>query len=405
MMTPTSSHYIITTDVQVAENELRAQQAPAEQAIAVMGSLLENADSFVAELESNEMLGSAIVRSCQDLAELVGNLATEMEQQTDQDKQAMAKACLEDVTNAAAAVAQEQQQQMVTASTQEQQLSTLSEQDILSALSGAQALLRDVEASLRSITGNEADEIADVALTVARLTILSLKDVHSTLTPEQLMLATTNSRDLQASDRIEIIDNGDGTTGENDESRKVGAPKRSTTARKDRMRALWPPLGPAVASAAQWGKQEAANKPLLAVALGLTLWPAAICTALMGAPVVLLDGVLQEFYNAGGPLVDTVERGAAHLYHASRLTLLCSGLVARQSVRVAKRQVERQGGIEVIAGNVGHAVLDRVTHPVETVQMAWGALCMGVGAVQEGIQFVQEAVERQQEEAKAEIIR
>ena len=395
------SPYPITTDIQDAENRLKEHESAAEKAIEVIGDVLENADNFLADLESNDMLGSAIVRRCQELADVIGNLAGEIEGQSDHDKRAMAQACIEDARAS---------QHGSTSADTNQELATLSESEMMDALSGAQALMRDVEASLRSIDSSEADEIADVALTMARIFIMSLQNMHSTLTPENLLtvdgMHTSTDRSLEFSDRIEILDDDDV---EEDKKKAEETPRSKPRVKRkpvDQVRALWPPLGPAVVAAANWGKEEAAKKPLLAVALGLTLWPAAIMTTMIGTPVVLADKVVQHVYDSfsDGPLIQTVERGVAQVFYAGRLSFLSSRLVVRQTLRVASRQVKRHGGVGKLAQDMGGAILDRVTHPMETAGMAWDGICFGAGVLRDGVGFVEEAVERHRDLNNSEII-
>lgn len=396
MMDPVSprSLYPMTTDVEDAIISRREHEGAAEHAIEVIGSVLDNADDFLAQLESNDMLGSAIVRRCEDLADLIGNLAGEMEAQNDQERLVLAQACLQD---AQAATAADGCIEHNTSAGPNQELTSLSEDEMVHAISGAQVLMRDVEAALRSIDRDEADEIASVALTVARLFILSLKSIQSTITPEQLLAmggTDTGSHNLEFSNRIEILDETSEATLNVETKDLSKAPTAVAKDRRiDRVRALWPPLGPAVVSAAHWGKEEAAKKPLLAIALGLTLWPAAIITTLIGTPIVLADSVVQHVYNSfsGGPIIQTVERGAAQIFHAGRLSILSTRLVIG---RVVSRQVKRHGGVGQLAQNVGGALLERVTHPVQTAGMLWDGVCVGAGAICDGARFVQEAVER-----------
>lgn len=408
MMVPTNAHIsrcpkqqLPTSDVEDASNRRKAHESAAEKAIEVIGDLLDNADTFLAQLESDEILGSAIVRCCQELADVIGSLAGEMDGHSDQEKRAMAKACLEDARSAA-----QRSNDLISSddAANQQQLATMSENEMMDALSGAQSLMKDIEAALRSIDRSEADEIADVALVMARLFILSLKNMHSTLTPEQLLTAGQSdgaARDLEFSSRIELLHEEDCDDQTDAEDMKETA---KTNARKsrpvDRVRAFWPPLGPAVVAAAHWGREEAAKKPILAVALGLTLWPVAVITAMIGTPIVLADCVMQHMYDSlsGGPIVQTMERGAAQVYHAGRLSFLCSGLVIKQSLRVASRQVKRHGGVGKLAQDVGGALLDRVTHPLETASMAWDGVCIGAGAIRDGVSFVQDTVERHREQ-------
>jgi hypothetical protein len=381
MMEP--SPYMVVTDIQASQTNRDQHHGAAEHALQVISDLLENADAFLDDIESDDMLGSAIVRRCQELADLIGGLAGELEHKSEDERRALAQACIED------------------ASANNHELAQMSQHQVLEALTGVKGLLRDVEATLRSLERREADEIADVALTIARLFILSLKQVHSTLTPEHLMtpeILAQKSRDLDFSNRIKLLDDYD----EEEKKTEHTAPKTSKP-RLDRMRPLWPPLGPAVVSAAEWGKEQAVQKPLLAVALGLTLWPAAVLTAVLGTPVLVADAAVQHVYQSmsDGPLVATLERTTAHAYHAARLSWLCSGLVVRQSLRVAQRQVDRHGGVQHLVKDVAGFWKDRLTHPVETLGHLWGGLVFGATKVQEGVHFVQETWEREQEKAAA----
>ena len=149
----------------------------------------------------------------------------------------------------------------------------------------------------------------------------------------------------------------------------------------DRLRVLWPPLGAHVSGALSWGKEAASQKPLLAVALGMTLWPVAVLTAIIGGPVVVADAFLQDLYQnfSDGPVIEGLERSAAQLYHTGRLSLLCGRLLGRQTLRVVHRQVERRGGVRKLAHDLGGMAVERVAHPVETASMAWGGISWSVG--------------------------
>jgi hypothetical protein len=276
------------------------------------------------------------------------------------------------------------------------ELSKLSQEDVVSAIQVAGTLLRDVEAVLRAIEVDEAEEIADVALTVAHLFIASLQSVHSTLTPEDLTKNSTRSghlHGLSPSSQIEMIDD------ENEEQQETTVTATTSSKKRvDRMRVLWPPLGPAVSSALDWGKDAASHQPVLAAALGLTLWPAALVTACMGAPLVLADGFVQDLYRNfhDSPVVEGMELCAAQLYQTGRLSLLCGKLVGRQTLRIASRQVKRHGGAENIARNLGGMAVERVTHPVETLCMAWDGISW---SIEQAKSFVEEHTDQERNSA------
>ena len=373
-----------TTDRETESILLQPRQA--EQFLEIVGGVLEKADHGLNELEANDdLVGSAIVRKCQELADGIGALATQLEQQTLTERQSLAQACRQDSAmvapmNHPSTTSQQQQQQ-------QQALAQLTEQDWIEAIQGATSFLRDVETSFREVSKPEADEIADVALTLARLFLLSLQSLHATITPEDLVVVGEQPKSSVTIEELSSPEDDDDTTRTPSSSRKKKKSKSFP-----RVRILWPPLGPAVASAWDWGKEQATQQPLLAVALGLTLWPAAIPTALVGGTMVVVDGCLQNVYhhmeNNNSPWIETAEQGAGQLYQLGRLGWLCTQLVTKQTFKIVTRQVDKHGGMGQIACDVGGMAVDRALHPVETVEIAWNGLGWCIGMVHDTVQQI-----------------
>ncbi len=94
----------------------------------------------------------------------------------------------------------------------------------------------------------------------------------------------------------------------------------------------------------------------------------------------MVDGFLQDAYNHfhEGPLIQNVEQVAASVCQAARLSLVTGKLVGKQTLRVVKKQIDRNGGVGSVLENVGHMTLDRVTHPVETIGMMWNGVNWGI---------------------------
>jgi hypothetical protein len=415
----------LTSDLEETALADQSKHDAAQQILDQMEQMLSQADRSLDNVEQEDMLGSAIVRSCQDLADAIGGIASHLDQQSDEDRRLLAQACLEDAQNTlllqeeenAASGSSRDTISMGTTierrrrSSELQEFSQLSEDDMMNALSVAKSLLKDVEATLRAIDQDEADEIADVALTVARLFIASMHSIHSTISPHDLTGAVTNvnmSRSLESSDRIEILDEDYNAVMRDTEEESSSAEATSKSGAKkkrlDHLRVLWPPLGPGVASACSWGKEAAAKQPFLAVALGLTLWPAAVITTMVGGPLVLADGFAQDLYNnfQDGPIIQGIERSAAQLYHTGRLNILVCKLVGRQTFRVASRQVKRRGGVGKIAQDIGGMAVDRVTHPIETVEMAWGGISWGAGILRDTVEQMTEHLTDQEQEERVQ---
>ena len=341
-----------------------------------IGRALQQADGALVERD----FGPALHRVCQDLANGVGQLAQQLEDQSDQERRELAMACVQDAQLAL-------RQENGTTSPELLQLSEMKESDWMHVISGAATLLRDVQDTLASIEKDEADEIAQVAVTVARLFLASLQGFYESvpLPRSSVTIEEIHDDDEEPEHKPRSTDR----SGPNqpDETRDTKNKKEV-----DRLRVLWPPLGPKVQEACQWGQETASQKPLLAVALALVLWPMALLTALWGIPVVLVDGVVQDAYthHQEAPLIQTVERTTAQLYHSGRLSMLCAKLAIKKSLRLLHRQVERQGGWDHVAGNAGHWILDRVTHPIDTIGMVWDGVSFGIGAIQDRIREFQE---------------
>jgi hypothetical protein len=105
--------------------------------------------------------------------------------------------------------------------------------------------------------------------------------------------------------------------------------------------------------------------------LRLILWPTAVLAACIVPPVLLADHVLQNVYESGkdGPLVTTLEGGAANVAQSARLAFVSGRFIVRQGLRVANRQASRHGGWPGLAQACLNWTVDRVLHPVATLHM------------------------------------
>eukprot|EP00804_Cyclotella_cryptica_P028756 CCRYP_018736-RA/>CCRYP_018736-RA protein AED:0.02 eAED:0.02 QI:589/1/1/1/1/1/2/313/490 len=162
-----------------------------------------------------------------------------------------------------------------------------------------------------------------------------------------------------------------------------------------RRRVLWPPILPTIQQATQSCVHTAQDHPLPAIAVGLICGPAAITTAaIVGPPILITDWAIQSSYNAMSdtPFIESVEKAAANAFRVSRLAVLCSKLAIKQGASVGERQIQRRGGVAKICSDVVDGAVDMAMHPVETVGMAWeGLLWMG-GVVRDLVGFVGDAV-------------
>jgi len=408
------------TDLE-SERELQQEQRDAAtNLLEMLGTMLNQADSTLNDLEKttndqyggNTLVGQAIFRKCQEFGDAIGCLANDLETQSEEQKRALAQACAKDITNDSLLLEVTNNNEKEKSQAQELALQLpKSEEDWIGAIEGATNLLRDVQQSFLDVGKQDADEIADVALTVARLFLLSLQNLHSTVTPESIVntAATVSNKagDQKSSQTVyieELNENGEANQTSNNEDNNAANQSsdsnRAPSSSQQRVRVLWPPLGPHVNQAFGWSKEKATQKPLLAVALGLTMWPAAIATAILGTSLVVVDGALQNAYTnyQETSLIKAVEQGTVQVYQTGKLVWICSKFAGRQTMRVAKRQIDRQGGIGNVANNIKDVAIDRALNPIETANMAWKGVSCGVGWVSSTVsQLLEQRKEMQQQ--------
>jgi hypothetical protein len=434
--------YIPISDIE----KLDQQQEVFDNALNAIGDALGHASGMLDDVERDGVLGPAIKRCATDLATLVGNVARDLDctEENEEERRRWARALLNDaqsqlalevgngdygngdgkgqvrlqmqtrvriqsqtqvqgkLDNANNSSAKEDNDDKFQ-SPQSEELVNLndksaaaaiveySEEDIIDAMSAARLILLDVEEALRNISADEAEEIADVALTVAQMFLWGLKNIQSQIVNKVSDQGDYNitSSSIDNTMGIEIIDDEDdevnSNKGQNDRQRK-------STLREDRLRVLWPPVGPAVISVASWGKDEAVKHPILSIAMAMALWPTAIIVAFIGTPILAVDFALQSGYNAleDQPILKNVERGAANLCQVGKLYYLVSKLMVKQSIRVGKRQLQRRGGVGKVAEGVGHWTVDRIMHPVQTAGMAWNTFRAGAGIVKDVACFMKD---------------
>jgi len=395
------SHVIPKSDLEESTYNALTEET-AEVALTNIGNALAQASNLLDDLEENGMLGTAIRRFASDLADSVGKVATDLNHGDDTDSRKWARALLADAQSQLGL--EESHQHSVTSAeeiiqkaspavemTAAKAMSELSEDDLMNAMTVARTILLDVEDALRSISEDDAEEIADVGLTVAKMFLWGLQNVHGQVTPDMMTNDTARSA---ASMDIEILDD------EGEQSPSIGTENDSggcSGQEQRRFRILWPPIGPAVGSAASWGKDNALQNPILSIALAMTLWPAALIAAFIGGPIIAADFCLQKSYDAvkDKPVMEAAEVSAANVYQVGKFYFLVSKLMVKQSIRVGKRQIKRRGGLEQVARDVGDWTVDRALHPIESGKMLWNSTKWTCGKLADGISFARDAATRE----------
>ncbi len=413
-MSPTSmkSTTIPITDIEESNKEHES----IENVLNSIGDALNHASEMLDNLEQDGMLGPAIRRYASDLALVVGNVARdidcgeEIEEKQNHEQKKWAKAIIQDAQNQLALEenfhSSRSGNEVVLSGNGRSAagvIADINENDIVDAMRAAKSILLDIEDALKDISVDDAEEIADVGLVVAKMFLWGLQNVQNQVVQTMITNEGANSDDLKRKHggtlQIEIIEDDNLELGSKETANKT-SPNRKSTLKDNRVRVLWPPIGPYVESAASWGKNEFVKSPILSIALAMVLWPTAVVAAFIGTPILTMDYALQAGYNAveDQPIIQNLERSAANLCQVGKLYYLISKLMVKQGVRVGKRQIERRGGIGKVVEDLGDWTLDRVTHPIESVGMAWNTLNAGVGILSEAVSVIKDAAMGEKEE-------
>jgi hypothetical protein len=370
-----------------------------EQGLDTIGDALKEISQLLDNLENDKMLGPALKRFASDLADTVGSVAHDLNcHSSDENRRAWARAMLVDAQSELQLESSYGDQDTQSKNADDQlmhvrfqdhsaakSLSGLSENELITAMDAAQSILFDIEDSLRNISEHDAEEVADVGLIVAKMFLWSLQSIHKQVAPN-LLKGRVNSHHHHSLGIVEVLND------ENEDDSIAYTTERNKFSHQQRVRCLWPPIGPTVGSLASWTVDEALKRPILSIALAMTIWPSALIGAFIGAPILAVDWCIQSGYEMlkDTSIVESAEIGASNLVQVGRFYFLCSKLMIKQSVRVGKRQIERRGGIEQVARDIGDWTLDRVLHPVSTAGMIWDGAKWCAGAAIESAAFVKD---------------
>ncbi len=386
-----------------------------DETLSTIGDALSHASRVLDDIESDGILASAIRRYAADIARNVGDVARDLEGDEEERKK-WARALIDDAQSQLALEAEENlpnssimPKQSASGDSFEtlalsksndmsaaQAVSELSEDDLMNAMTVVKTVLLDVEDALMSISEDDAEELADVSLVVAKMFLWGLQSMHTQITPN---MVKSGFRGIDETMDIELLDDDGNAT-----STEVSSD--SDQRQDERMRILWPPIGPQVASIASWGKDSAVKNPILSIALGMTLWPAAVFGAFIGGPILAADWCLQSGYDAikDQGFMETAEISAANLYNVGKLYYLVSKLMIKQGLRVGKKQLKRRGGIEKVLKDAGSWTIDRALNPIESAGMLWDSTKWGFSKIVEGIEFIKDASQRQGDEYIKDVI-
>lgn len=349
------------TDLELAERTSDNHKI-IQQVLVEIGNVLSDAEHQLYQLDETK-LGQAMIRLFQESADHIAKLAESLEAESDPQ---LVEASLQDFSGSNSLTLSPKQ---------------ADGHDFDAIFKNLAVFLRDVESALRSMSESEAEELASAALTVGQMAVYSLKNIHRQLTPEQILDAMNNDRYTRTI-----------------ESGQDGHAPRLTSSRgmieashePKRMRCLWPALGPIVVEKIEWTKEELYHQPwYVAAGLGVTMWPMVVGTAMVGAPALVCDHILQSTYShfSESEPIKVLEMLFAEAIETAKLGILTTKALAKPAITVATLQTKRH-----LPGLVDTAK-EKITHPIATVQeTAKGALWIG-GHV---VNFVQQQIQKHQ---------
>lgn len=402
----------------------REQQLVALELFSNFLNAAENAIEDISERENDgkKVVGPGIMRLCNDLADGIQHVAEELEREHQHIEKVMSDHDLSLVEEGSGEAESEDVSETVAVALDETILVVpSSHEELLTTISAAHTVLLDMATALRAITQEEAQELGEVALEVAIMMIWSLRMVYSNMI--YVTVASEQDGYSQKPPGTKQVTWGNGNSNSNlvplveilgeEEKKDPGSPPQSgrytqqlptipssptriSHSIPERVRVLWPPLLPTVTEASKHCVSTAKEHPLAATAIGLTCGPAAITTAVIaGPPLLIADWAIQSSYEALShhtPVVETLEKGAASALQVARLSLLCAKLVVKQGLSVGERQIKRRGGVGKVCEDVVGGTVNMATHPLDTAGKAWGGLFWMGGALRDTVGYVVDSV-------------
>jgi len=395
----------IQTDIDIDKK----RTAEAENAILVVQRVLGNVDEFIERtLHENDGIqaGSIFVqRMCRDVATVLHDIAVQLREDLEEGYFIGSMQQQVGYEDAKRLLLKVNGHNRDGHDDDDECLDRLSEVEVKYAMESVEALLLDVADALRSISVDEARDVAELSMSLAQTFVWLLRGAISMMSEhdDNLYAKIAGVHIEEQPSVIEIInedDNGHSSVIDIDDCVLNNA-KINETAENDNMRdvsrnvprvQLYIPITPIITDAGKfaWETMELEKRPVLAVALAMVLWP----TVFIAVPIVATDAILKCAYDASKdqPLIVNIEQGAAGALKIGRLYLSCGKIFAKQAIRVGHRQLKRRGVENVLQDAVHHTIYS-IRHPIETTcrvvdgaKSAWNA----VSEIVTGMQSIQE---------------
>jgi hypothetical protein len=260
------------------------------------------------------------------------------------------------------------------------------EEQFLRALSLAPSILQDVSSSMRAITDEEAAELTEVGMTVSLIFLSIAKGAVESVDVDGIVgeITSVESKGSKKHQepRFERLDS-DGNVLP-DSPKKGGTKKKRTPLSSSRLQlqrrqplVFWPRIVPFLQSIPQRMAEDFG--PVISSLLLALMSPTLVITGFVMSPLILTDEFIHTLYENlkkkdkativkhGSSSLQECEIATARALEILKLNYLITKLTVKQSFRVAKRQLKRQGGVIGIAKTASSQALDCAIHPVATV--------------------------------------
>ncbi len=228
-------------------------------------------------------------------------------------------------------------------------------------------LLRNTGNLLFDFETKDAEDLADVLLSATRI----LLDMAEGATAGALRsLQPDYDFNAQAHARVNRVEELDNDGQPRPSSPAPSAHRRGGYHHGPPQRVLWQPLGPQLLAAVRDSPQTFWAHPFKTTAVVAGLLAASVPLAVCLPGVLLSDALLQYAYT---PVASEVDRMVHNGKEMTRLTYVVTRITLRKASRVARAGLrDAYAHPTETAKNVGAVVWEATTHPVATLQGAYG---------------------------------
>jgi hypothetical protein len=354
----------LTSDLDESAKKTDALTKDFTTVLTTVHALLTNLQSTI-ETTDEKVLTQKVTLCISDCARIVENVALELESRGEDGRREMCERMTMEVQREIGAQGGELEE---------------GEEQFLKALSLAPSILQDVSSALYSISDEESAELTEVGMTVSLIFVSIAKGAVESVDVDGIVGELTNIASDQPT--FERLDSDGNVLEESPIKPKKRSPLVSSRLQLQRRQPLvfWPRIIPFLRSIPNRMMEDFG--PVISTMLLALMSPTLVFSGFVMSPLLLTDEVIHTLYDNlkkkdkativkhGSSGLQECEIVAARALEIMRLNYLVSKLTVKQGLRVAKRQLKRQGGVIGIAKTTTAKVFDCAIHPISTVNYA-----------------------------------